>query len=580
MTDHRAMSRYLVMLRRWWMVIVGAVALGLVGAWVMLPEPPEPGEQVVADPSVRYSATHLLQVERETPETSNFDLVLLLAQQGEVDAAVEEELGDTVEPDAVSSVVLEPNEDLGTIAVSATQPTAEQVVALVDTYAAAFTEYFDNRALDSAVAEYEAKQDQVAVFGERIQSLQEQADALEEGSVDRRLLESEIDVLIEQYGILQAEAQGLNLATFGGDPTFRTLQDPVPTPTAVGGGPISFDVPDTPWARFALAALGGLVLGVAVVFAIDWLDTRVRTREDAEEAFGLPVVAELPHESRSHLRDTPLPAVTEPSSAPAEVYRSLRLSLALAPRWQLDQDAAIGNGAVGSAMAISGQGPPRTILVTSARDGEGKSTVVANLAASFAESGQSVLVVDCDFRRSTVGDLLNAPEGPGLRELADPEVGAIEDLARAASVTLDDLVLQTPVPRVRIARSGTPGLAPAWFLSESPALVRHAATLADVVLLDTGPLLATNEAAALIPTVDAVLVVTRSGRTSRAHARRAVERLTQLKATAAGVLLVGSQTSLRYGYYPERPQESDVSEGSETTDQPKQPFAASKLRRR
>jgi capsular exopolysaccharide synthesis family protein len=559
MSKESPLARYVVPLRRWWPIVAGTVALGLVVAWVTLPDRPESAEQVETDPSVSYRATLLLQRDYVTPETANLDLVVLLAQQGEIEAAVEAELGDRVSSDSVGAVQLVQDKDLGTVELAATEPTEAQVTELLESYASNFIAYFDALAVASAVAEYEAKLEQVAVFTERIESLQDQAEALPEGSVDRRLLEAEIDVLIQQYGVLQGEAQTLNLQTFAGDPTFRTLQAPVPTPVAAGGMPLSMEVPDTPWGRLALAFVVAVVLGAVVVLAVDWLDTRLRTREDVEDAFGLPVIAEVPRQTsallrwpsladlkpslgltalRQSLRPRSSLAHLEPSSGLAEVYRSLRLSLMLAPRWQLDRGSPTSNGSIGSAVPVSGAGQPRTVVVTSARDGEGKSTVVANLAASFAESGQRVLIVDCDFHRSTVGDLLEAPDGAGLGERVSSEL-----------IGLADLALETSVPNVAVVRSGPTGSAPAWFLAESKRVVEEAVELADLVLFDTGPLLATNEAGSLIPNVDVTLLVTRSGRLPRGPARLATEQLTRLHATVAGVVLVGSEVSRRYGYY-------------------------------
>ena len=538
MTEDHPLARYLVPVRRRWPILVGALVLGLVVAWFTLPEPPDPAQhQVVADPTVNYAASHLLVRERVTAETSNFDLVVLLARQGEVQAAVEDSLGEEVAPGAAAAVSLEPNRDLGTLAVSAVQPTAEQAVLLVDTYARELTEYFDRRARQSVDENLEQVRARLAVSIERVQRLEEEVAALPEGSLDRRLLASELDVLINQYGELQAEAQALESQSLSDRPTFRTLQEPVPTPTVAPSAPI-FDVPDAPVARFAMAAVVALLLGLAVIFGVDWMDTRLRTRSDTEEAFGLPVLVELPRRLRRVQRKDPLPTATEPSSAIAEGYRSLRLSLTLAPRWELDRNAPAQSGAVGSAVPVSGRGQPRTILVSSGRDGEGKSTVTANLAISFAETGQKVLVVDCDFRRSTVGDVLQVREGPGLR-----------DWGGANHRSLSDLVLESAFPNVSVIRSGTPGIAPAWFPAESPRLLEDAVELADVVIMDTGPLLVTNEAAAMIPTVDAVLLVSFAGRLSRSQATRSTELLTQLQATVAGVVLMGSDNARKYGYY-------------------------------
>jgi capsular exopolysaccharide synthesis family protein len=538
MTEDHPLSRYLVPIQRRWPILVGALVLSLVVVWFTLPDSPEPDQrQRDQDPSVYYTATHLLVRERSTAETANFDLVVLLARQGEVQTLVADSLSDEVSPGAVGSVLLEPNKDLGTLGVTATQPTPEQAIALVDTYARVLTEYFDGRAQQSVDDQLDEVRARLETLIIRIGQLEEQIESLSDDSLEQRLLGSELDALIQRYGSLQADLQALESQERDVRPTFRTLQEPVPTAVPGPGAPL-FEVPDSPWARFVIAALLSLLAGLSIVFGLDWMDTRLRTRSDTEEAFGLPVLVELPRRLRHVQRKDPLPAASDPSSAIAEGYRSLRLSLTLAPKWNLDRSAPTSSGSVGSAVPVSGRGQPRTILVSSARDGEGKSTVAANLAVSFAETGQHVLVVDCDFRRSTVGDVLQAERGPGLRDFGGSQQAA-----------LGELVVQCAHANVSVVRTGTPGVAPSWFPAESGRLLEEAEGLADVVILDTGPLLVTNEAAAMIPTVDAVLLVTFAGRISRPQATRSTELLTQLQATVAGIVLIGSDNARKYGYY-------------------------------
>jgi capsular exopolysaccharide synthesis family protein len=193
---------------------------------------------------------------------------------------------------------------------------------------------------------------------------------------------------------------------------------------------------------------------------------------------------------------------------------------------------------VGTASPVGAEDQPRVLLVSSARDGEGKSTVAANLAASIAETGKRVLLVDCDFRRPTVGELLGVPAGPGLRELRELDG---RHFAKA--------IVPTQVPNLALLRSGSAGIAPSWFLVESDWVVDQARDLADIVVIDSGPLIATNEAATLVGSVDALVLTTLSGRVTRSQARRATEQLTRLGALVSGVVLIGAEGGRRYGYY-------------------------------
>jgi capsular exopolysaccharide synthesis family protein len=538
MTDN-PLGRYLVPLRRWWPIVAGAVVLGLVVAWVTLPERPEPGEQVVVDPEISYQATHLLLRGRPTPATDNFELVALLARQGEIPQQVEAELGDEVAPGSVAAVLIEPNQALGTIGVTAVQPTPELAVRLANAYAEALVGYFDEQADESQQEQIERVTERLQAIDIRVRELETQLEGVEEGSLDADLIEAELNVLTQQFGVLQTELRDLSTGAVASQSTFDTLQEPVPVSTTTPVDSV-FEVPDDSRSRLALAAALALILGLGVVFAVDWVDTRVRTREDAEDAFGLPVIAELPRLRKKEREEHPLPVHSDPGSVAAETFRALRLSVLRTPRWRLDRPVptAQANGTVGSAAPITGAEQPGVILVTSARDSEGKSTVAANLAASIAETGKRVLLLDADFRRPSVGNLVGVPAGPGLRELRELEA---RSFAKA--------IVGTEIPNLSLMRSGSPGIAPAWFLVEADRIIEQAQEFAEVVVIDSGPLLATNEAATLIPSVDALLLVTKSGRLSRQQARHATEQLTRLGALVSGIVMVGAEGTRKYGYY-------------------------------
>jgi len=542
MTESNPLARYLIPLRRWWPIVAATVALGLVGAWITLPEPPPPPSDdafVQADPDVAYRATHLLIRDRPSAATANFQLLVLLAKQGEILADVIEQLPDGVDPTSIEAVELVPDENLGTLSVTTIQPTAELAALVATTYAEAISRHFDARADEAVQEQIDRLTERLGAVDGRIRQLQELLADYEEETLEWRLTDSELTVLVDQYGQLQTELRNLSTNELGAGSTFATLQEPVPTSTAAdeGGGP-AFEVPDSKRGRFALASVLALLLGIGLVLVVDRFDTRIRTRQEAEDAFGLPVIAEVPRRSRKARVAVPLPVRAEPGSITAEAFRALRLSVQLATRWQLQREAPTNDGAVGSAAPVEGPAAARALLVTSPVTGEGKSSVSANLAASIAESGQRVLLVDCDFRRSTAPELVGVGPGRGLRDLSD-----------LSSASLEPLLQPTSVPGVALIRAGEPGSSPGWFLAGAKQLVEMAKGLADVVVFDTGPLLATNEASALTPHVDAVLFVARCGRTSREHARRGTEQLTRLHAMVAGIVLVGGGASRTYTYY-------------------------------
>jgi capsular exopolysaccharide synthesis family protein len=201
--------------------------------------------------------------------------------------------------------------------------------------------------------------------------------------------------------------------------------------------------------------------------------------------------------------------LTDPRSAAAEAYRTLRTNIQFA---SLDREV-------------------RTIAITSPGAGDGKSTTLANLAIAMAEGGHRVIVVDADLRR------------PGLHTL----FGLANREGLTTAVLSDDtrLPLQdTPVPGLRLLTSGPLPPNPAELVG-SRRLDRVLSLLRDVadyVLFDTPPAAALSDAATLAARVDGVILVIGAGRTKRDLARRAKEQLERVKAHILGVVLAGVRT--------------------------------------
>jgi capsular exopolysaccharide synthesis family protein len=555
MRDSGSATRYLVPLRRWWPVMAVAVVAGGFLALLTLPDAaPESSMNRLAEPGETFQATQILFRDPSLTGAPSFDLVLLLAQRGDLANRVSESMDGRVGPAEVQSVALEADSDIGTLSITAIHRQADVAESLARTYAADLNEFIAERAGAALADDIARAEERLAELTVEIETLEGEVAALADGDVSRRLLEAELDGLLGQYGAEQSNLQGLQAQARDVQRPFETLQEAAAVSTfAMEEATLALPDSPAPWIlAFVFLALAG---GVAAVFAIDHFDTRIRTRHDAEDAFGLPVIAELPTRSRGQLRQHPLPVYSEPDGVTAEAIRSLRLAVRLAPTWRLAGEVPTHSGAVGSVAPIREHEPPRSLVVTSTTTGEGKTTLVANLAASFAESGQRVLVVDCDFRRPAVSGLLHGERGTGLRNLPDPY-----------GKPLKDFVVATAIEGVALVRSGEPGIAPPWFLAHSATIVEQAVDLADVVLIDTGPMLLTNEATALIPSVDAVLLVNRSGRVTFMRARETVEQLTRIGANVAGIVMMDVRGQRRYGYYEPYSSEGDADPGDASTE--------------
>jgi Mrp family chromosome partitioning ATPase len=179
-----------------------------------------------------------------------------------------------------------------------------------------------------------------------------------------------------------------------------------------------------------------------------------------------------------------------------------------------------------------GEVPPRVIAVTSPGRRDGRSSVARNLAAALAESGRRVLLLDCDFGHPTAHYGVGIQPGTGLSDLL---------AARDPGARLAEIVQQADTPGVLILSIGTRGgREPGQLASGLPHVLAVARRLVDVVVIDAEPLECAGDALDSLENADAVLIVARSGRTSRASARRTADLLDRLGTNVAGVVLIGN----------------------------------------
>jgi capsular exopolysaccharide synthesis family protein len=221
----------------------------------------------------------------------------------------------------------------------------------------------------------------------------------------------------------------------------------------------------------------------------------------------------------------------------AEAYRSLRTSIIA--MWQR-HPMAHGNGGNGNGGQVGPVWRPlRTLLITSPGPAEGKSVSAVNLAATFAETGASVIVIDADFRRPQLDRYFGRQAVPNLGDLGP-------------DLTVNDLegVLQTTdIPGVRFAASSPPKSSPGTAMAVAKAAVAVAKDLADIVLIDSPPLLLANDAADLSTFADATVLLVRAGWTRSKAVSGAADLLRRLEATTIGVVLVGAEHGTHDGYY-------------------------------
>jgi succinoglycan biosynthesis transport protein ExoP len=269
---------------------------------------------------------------------------------------------------------------------------------------------------------------------------------------------------------------------------------------------------------FALAM--GLSTGIGLAFLLDAVDNTVRTPEQAEVISSLPSLGLIPLGSKTAAQLTKgqrlavtsskeaveLVTQSRPQSQMAESYRALRTSLLL---------TSLG-------------APPKIILVTSALPQEGKTTTSINTAIVLAQKGTRVLLIDADLRRPSIHKTLGMGPRTGLSNVL------------TGNATLQQAILRSPLlPNLSILCAGTPPPNPAELVAsnEMKNVLTELRDQYDHIVIDTPPTLSVTDAVVMSPRADAVVLVIRSGQTTKQALRRSRDILMQVNARVAGVLL-------------------------------------------
>lgn len=265
-----------------------------------------------------------------------------------------------------------------------------------------------------------------------------------------------------------------------------------------------------------LASIVGLMLAVGGVFLYEYLDDTLKDPAFVTEALSLPILGLIAtHETEG---DAPI-AVTQPRSPVTEAFRSLRTNIQYA-----GVDRRI-----------------RTLLVTSAEPGVGKSTVLSNFAVVLAQSGQNIVMIEADLRRPALHKRMNVPNRTGLSDLFVHE-----------DMTLDYVIQQSQYASLSIITSGEKPPNPSELLGSAKMdqIVAQLQERFDRIVIDAPPLMAVTDAAVLAPHVDGVLLIAQPGQTKVPALQQTVKQLRHVGANVIGVVLNNVKLSdARYGYY-------------------------------
>ena len=423
-----------------------------------------------------------------TPTDVQTELQLVTSAQ--VQSQVRAQLGST--PGVSASEVGQTN----IIAVTAVSPDSARAAQIANAYARAFVSWSTATSISNLTVAENQLTKQINTIGTEIGKLPSSSAA-------------QLSALSNQQAVLKGQLAQLQVA----GATASTGLELV-TPATVPTSPSS----PKPLENVLLGLIAGLILGIGAAFLRDNLDDTLVTAEAVERVTGSPVLAMVPMVASWRKNVDPVViSVSDPSSQPAEAYRSLRTSLQF----------------------VRNDGAMRIILVTSPSAGDGKTATVVNLGAVFAQAGARVVLVSCDLRRPGLSQFLAPDEHVELSSV----LTGLEPLDRVLS----------PVPGVDgLWAFGTREVAanPTELLSGNRmrSLIDDLAGRFDLVLIDSPPVLPVADALILSGYADAVLLLVSAGRTRRGELRRATEKLAQASAPVVGAVLNKATAQDGYGY--------------------------------
>ena len=347
-----------------------------------------------------------------------------------------------------------------------------------------------------------------------------------------------------EYVVLQQRLSDLQLLQATATGNFRVL-----VPASVPSAPIA----PKPL-RSAILGFGvGLFAGIGLAFLLEQFDTRLRRPEDAAELLRQPILARVPRLTREQTKSPTLVTLAHPADRVAEAFRLLRTNLAF-----MDVDSAV-----------------KSIMLTSALQGEGKSVTVANLAVTLALGGKKVVVVDADLRRPRQHRLFNLPNETGASSVAVGDADLISTLRPV------DLVSRNGDGSADFTSwaAANEGITRLWVLTSGPIppnpgeivgsqrfaqILKSLRGEADFVLVDSPAMLAVGDTPALASEVDGVIFLVDLEQARRPVLQAAADQLYRLPCAMMGLVirLQGGGHGDRYHYY------SRYSDGAEIRPKP------------
>ncbi|MEE8432460.1 MAG: polysaccharide biosynthesis tyrosine autokinase [Candidatus Desulfatibia sp.] len=271
-----------------------------------------------------------------------------------------------------------------------------------------------------------------------------------------------------------------------------------------------------------MAVLFGLAAGLGLAFFLEYLDNTIKDPEDIKRYLNIPYLGPVPVIAPNDNQDEDVPpemvVLNSPKSTASEAYRGIRTGI----------------------LFSSAESEPQVIMVTSAGPQEGKTITSSNLAITMAQSGNKVVLLDCDMRRPRVHKLFGISRNRGMTNL----------LVEKTDLKLT--VFNTSIPNLHVIPSGPIPPNPSEILGSKrmEELIEVLRKNFTRIIIDTPPITAVTDATLLGKLSDGVVLVVRANRTVRDMAKTGLEQLRAVGAKLLGVVLNGvSMDRGSYYYY-------------------------------
>jgi capsular exopolysaccharide synthesis family protein len=256
-----------------------------------------------------------------------------------------------------------------------------------------------------------------------------------------------------------------------------------------------------------LGMILGLFGGVGLAFFIEYLDNTVKASKELEDKYGLPVLGSI-EELRGKDKSIESFITLNPLSPVAESYRLIRSGLLLS----------------------SAERPPKIMLVTSMNENEGKTSTTANVGRILAQTGSSVLIIDCDLRRPRMHELF------GVKN----EIGLSSFLSGSSD---QNIVQRIEDEDISLISSGPIPPAPAELLGSAKMkeLIKNLAEKYDFILLDSSPVQIVTDSLVLSQYADGAIIVVRVGKTTNENMGSGMKKLHDVQTRFLGFVLNGTK---------------------------------------